>query len=132
MGAITITPFGKELRKLRIDLDEVLMTMADKLEITAAYLSSIETGRREIPKDFITKIANIYSLSEDQIKKLKLASVETQNKVTLEIPAECEDYDYLLETAFLFANNFLKLNKSQLENMRKILLSVNNTDVNKG
>lgn len=36
------TNYGKVLRKIRVDRDELLKDMAGKLGITSAYLSSIE------------------------------------------------------------------------------------------
>lgn len=124
MGAATITPFGKELRKLRIDADEILLNMADKLGITAAYLSSIENGKRDIPKDFIKKISSVYSLSKDQIKVLETAMIETQQKIVMTFPEECKENKDFIETALLFARDISKLSKDQLREIRKILASV--------
>ena len=42
-----ITPFGKYLRKLRIDHDEKLKDMAAKLGVTGSYLSAVEIGKRD-------------------------------------------------------------------------------------
>ncbi|HAH61855.1 MAG TPA: transcriptional regulator, partial [Treponema sp.] len=44
-----LTEFGKFLKKMRIDKSETLAVMAGKLGISAAYLSSIENGTRDIP-----------------------------------------------------------------------------------
>ena len=44
-----LTKFGKELRKIRIENDEILKDMADKLNVTAAYLSAVENGNRKVP-----------------------------------------------------------------------------------
>ncbi len=57
-----LTNLGKQTKKLRIDNEELLMDMANKLGISASYLSSIETGKRKAPKDFIEKIENIYKV----------------------------------------------------------------------
>lgn len=57
-----LTNLGKQTRKLRIDNEELLMDMANKLEISASYLSSIETGKRKVPKEFIQKIESIYKV----------------------------------------------------------------------
>lgn len=59
-----LTEFGKELRKLRLDRDEYLKDMADKLKISVAYLSAVETGKRKIPDDFISKIVMAYNLTD--------------------------------------------------------------------
>lgn len=62
MKTSVLTNLGKQTRKLRIDNEELLMDMANKLEISASYLSAIETGKRKMPKDFIEKIENIYKV----------------------------------------------------------------------
>ena len=47
-----LTEFGKILRKLRIDRQELLRDMAKNLEVSSAYLSAVETGKRKIlPKN---------------------------------------------------------------------------------
>lgn len=44
-----LTRFGKQLRKLRIDREERLKDMADRLNVTTAYLSAVENGKRTVP-----------------------------------------------------------------------------------
>ena len=127
MGVANLTPFGRELRKLRIDKKEVLYNMADKLEITPAYLSAIENGRREIPGSMVDEIAELYSLSEEQVKNLRIACIETQHKIIVNLPESCKEDYFFVETAFLFARNFPLLGDEQLEGIRKILLSVDET-----
>ena len=63
-GVAMLTEFGKELRKLRLDHDEYLKNMADKLKVSVAYLSAVETGKRKIPDDFISKIITAYNLTD--------------------------------------------------------------------
>lgn len=65
-----ITKFGKTLRKLRIDRGEILKTMAEKLGMTASYLSAIECGKRNIPNNLIQKLISIYGLSEKEQQEL--------------------------------------------------------------
>ena len=57
-----VTAFGKILRKRRIDSSEILGDMAKRLDVSAAYLSSIENGLREIPDSFVEKISKEYGL----------------------------------------------------------------------
>ena len=59
-----VTEYGKLLRKIRIDHDEILKDMASKLEITAAYLSSIENGKRQIPINMTKTIVAKYKLDD--------------------------------------------------------------------
>lgn len=69
-----LTEFGRELRKLRLDRDEYLKDMADKLDVSVAYLSAVETGKRKIPDNFVDKIVKAYNLSDkdaDMLNELK-------------------------------------------------------------
>ena len=45
-----LTNFGKALRKLRIDNNELLKDMALKLEVTVSYLSAVENGKRDVDR----------------------------------------------------------------------------------
>ena len=41
-----ITEYGKFLRKLRIDQGQILKTMAEKLGVSAPFLSAVENGKQ--------------------------------------------------------------------------------------
>lgn len=56
-----LTEFGKAVRKARIDAEVTLMSMADDLKTTPAFLSGIETGRKQIPQDWVSKIYNFFA-----------------------------------------------------------------------
>ncbi|MBR1721675.1 MAG: helix-turn-helix transcriptional regulator [Treponema sp.] len=61
-----LTPIGKYLRKLRIDLEESMEDMAKRLGISKTYLSFIENGSREISQDFAEKIMEEYRLAGNE------------------------------------------------------------------
>ena len=44
-----LTSIGKFLRKLRVDHDEILKDMAEKLEVTVSFLSAVENGKKHMP-----------------------------------------------------------------------------------
>ena len=74
-----LTEFGKILRKLRIDRQELLRDMAKNLGVSSAYLSAVETGKRKIPADWCKKIISIYELSPNAIQDLNCAyEISTQ------------------------------------------------------
>lgn len=54
-----LTEFGKILRKIRIDQGEIIKDMEEKLNVTASYLSVVETGKRNIPENWIEEIVNM-------------------------------------------------------------------------
>lgn len=58
----TPTPFGKELRKLRLDRDETMADMARRVGRSASFLSSIETGKKAVPIKLVDELAESYLL----------------------------------------------------------------------
>jgi len=50
------------LRGIRIENNELLLNMADKLGLGVAELSSIEHGRVPVPKGFFSKLYTLYHL----------------------------------------------------------------------
>jgi len=46
------TEIGKELRKLRIDRDERLLDMSERLEKSSAFISAVERGTKTPPNGF--------------------------------------------------------------------------------
>ncbi len=66
-----LTPFGRFIRKYRIDHDILLKHMADKLGLSSAFLSAIENGAKSIPFDFEDKLIKIYPFTIDEINQLK-------------------------------------------------------------
>ena len=78
-----LTAFGKFCRKLRIERDEILKNMADKLEVTPSYLSAVEIGKRKIPETWGKLITNIYDLTPAQQQELLDAIENTSNPIKL-------------------------------------------------
>lgn len=113
-----VTVYGKILRKIRIDHDELLKNMADKLQITSAYLSSIENGKRPIPNTMTRKLAKLYKLSESYEKDLYDAedSIKTNIEFNLE---KVNPHQKAMVLAL--ARQFEDLTDKQLEEIRDIL-----------
>ena len=83
-----MTALGKALRKMRVDRDETLRSMADKLNITASYLSAIEHGKRKIPEDFVSKIIEAYNLDKDMQNELETAYQESVSSIRIDITVD--------------------------------------------
>ena len=79
------TTFGKELRKLRIDKDENIHTMAKKLGISISYLSAIEAGSRNIPVDLVDKIIAKYRLNKERSEILRQAEAESSKEINVDL-----------------------------------------------
>jgi transcriptional regulator with XRE-family HTH domain len=90
-GANPVTPFGKEIRKLRIDADITLSDMAKglKKKRTPSYLSAVELGDKPLSDDLVEDIIEyLRALSHFRKHKLDadyLRRVADRTKKTLDI-----------------------------------------------
>lgn len=75
-----ITQLGKELRFIRLDNNELLKHMAEKIGITPSYLSSIEHGKIKPTSELINTIIDVYSLDDEHIEKLGSAFMNVKKK----------------------------------------------------
>ncbi len=80
-----LTEFGKELRILRIERDENINSMAKKLNISIAYLSSIESGKRSIPADLVDKIVEKYHLNKERREVLREKEAISSNTINVDL-----------------------------------------------
>ena len=74
------TAFGKALKILRLELGIRLYDMANTLGISSAFLSALETGRKNIPLDFLKDLITHYSLSDKQKQSIKIAEEVTRKE----------------------------------------------------
>lgn len=113
-----LTVFGKYLRKIRIDNDEILNDMAEKLSVTAAYPSAVENGKREIPKGWIEEVGYKYGLNDKQFSELREAAISSRKSIKIELSNETDrDRDLLIA----FARRFRDLNDDEVQTIKKIL-----------
>lgn len=113
-----VTELGKTLRKIRIDRDELLKNMAEKLDMSPSMLSSIENGTRKPPVGFSERVENAYSLSDLEKDELTKALSEEWGEVRISI-ARRNDSDKRL--ALSFARSFDDLSASDKHQISEIL-----------
>ena len=111
--------FGKVLKVYRKKNNDTLKTLADKLEISLPYLSSMEIGRRLVTSDVINKIKDIYNLSEKEYDELYMAMLDSNNKVDIELSKMNEAQR---EVSMAFARKIENADPELIENLRKLLM----------
>lgn len=79
-----LTEFGKLVRKARIEIGTSMMKMAEDLGVSAAFLSSIETGRRSVPDQWIERIEHYFADRGHRIEGLGKAASISNKSVSLE------------------------------------------------
>ena len=112
-----LSPYGKLLRKLRIDNDDSGVLLADKVGVKGVVVSQIERGRCKIPKGFTAKVAELYKLTQEQIDELIKAEEHQLLVVQLALDAcDTESYDILVNLSKKIAESS-KITKDVLKNI---------------
>jgi transcriptional regulator with XRE-family HTH domain len=76
---MALTAFGKAVRKARVDNGETLLSMAAELGTTASFLSAMETGRKKISKQWVSRISVFFASKGQLIPDLaELAAVSNE------------------------------------------------------
>lgn len=123
------TEIAKFLRKLRIDNDQSLGDMADKINLSAAYLSAIENDKRTAPEEMKENLFRVYDLSEE--KKLEFARLVAESRKKVEIGLKDIQQDILpeyVDTAVMFAHDLSQMNREQLADIKEFLQKLKGGD----
>ena len=95
-----LTEFGKLCRTERMNRGELLKDMATKLGVTAAYLSAVEVGKRNVPEEWPDLLTKIYDLDESTYNKLKNAAFVSQIQAKIfALSMEQQDKDLVVAFA---------------------------------
>ena len=120
-----MTEIAKFLKKIRIDNEQNLGDMAEKIGLSAAYLSAVENNKRIAPKDMKENIFREYNLSKEQQLELSRLIAESRKKVEIELSSIQEDMlPECVDTAVMFANDLSKMNRQQLTMVKEILIKI--------
>lgn len=78
-----LTPFGKTLRKLRIDRGETQMDVAEAIGISVAFLSAVETGKKNASKEVIDKLIRHNGLDQSHADSLRRDALVSREEVII-------------------------------------------------
>jgi transcriptional regulator with XRE-family HTH domain len=112
-----LTPFGIAIRKLRLDKRLRLLDLARRLNLSAAFISAVETGRKPIPDNFVLQVARALELSTDELHALRKAADRTRRHVTIERLPEDQR-----ELVAAFARRLDKVPPDLMAELKKIVL----------
>ena len=110
-----MTPFGAKLRALRAGRSETLKDMAAALDVSPAYLSALEHGKRGVPTWYmVQRIIAHFNVIWDEAEELQRLAEESDPRVTVDTagldPAATE-------LANLVARKIAGLSKKSLEEL---------------
>lgn len=103
------SPIGKFLKHYQLDHDILTKEMSKKMGISAAFISSVENGKRRPSKKFIDKFCQAYPLSKDEITALLISYWKTIGHVTIDIKGmTVKQQEYFFST-ILNMTNYISL-----------------------
>ncbi|ENZ77831.1 MULTISPECIES: helix-turn-helix domain-containing protein [Ralstonia] len=81
---MALTPFGKAVRKARLDAEVTLSDMAAALDVTSAFLSALETGRKKIPPQLAERVEAYFDKQGVHTEKLQPLADVSNKSVSLD------------------------------------------------
>lgn len=112
------TEVGQFLRALRIENQEILKDMANKLGVSSAFLSAVENGKKKMPDSWRGKLTKLYFLTKEQQEKLRQAIIASSNIVELDIAhSTCSQRNL----AVSFAREFNSIDENLCEKLLELL-----------
>lgn len=116
------TEFGTTVQQLRQLAGMTLFEVAQKMNISTAFLSAVENGRKRVPDDFVPKLVQALPAARDQQNQLESLASQARGQVVVPLPkATPQDADL----ATVLARKFNSLSDAQKERIRAILDNYN-------
>lgn len=112
-----ITKFGKICRNLRIDNGELLKNMAERLNVSSAFLSKVENGKAKPPVKWKEIIVNEYRLDKKQKEELTKSIYEAREDVIRINTFSQNDRDML----FAFIKQLKNMDKKEKDKWKRML-----------
>lgn len=111
-----LTDIGKELRKLRIDHNERLLEMSERIGKSTSFISAVEVGRKSPPEGFEDLVVKAYGLAGAAVESLRRAADRSRAAFVIE-----PNSPLARDTAGLFARKVNSLSSFQLDEINSIL-----------
>src|SRR5215218_2388857 len=109
-----LSPFGREVRKLRIDAGMLLKDMALALNVSPSWLSALETGRKGVPDRLVAKIVALLKLTDEAAARLAEAAGRSREIFSLRPGNDPLRRD----VAASLARRFSELDEDQLRDLQ--------------
>ena len=109
---------GRLLKTIRIEKGELLFNMAQRLNVSSAFLSAVENDKRSAPTSWISILAEEYDLSPERYQELVEAVNESNKQVRLNVSnvtAQKRD------CALAFARNFDDFSDDEISEIMDVM-----------
>lgn len=113
---------GRMLRKFRRDRGLTLREMAAAIGVSAAFISSIETGKKKVPGDFIDRVRKVYILKGEEDLEDSTELFEGVGKEPEVISIDLAGIGVLAKKlAFVLIKKLPSLTETEIKEILKIL-----------
>lgn len=110
-----MTPFGAKLREMRRKRSITLKEMAETLQVSSAYLSALEHGRRGRPTWFmVQRIITFFNVIWDEAEELQRLAEVSDPRITVDTAGLAPE---ATELANLLAGKIGGLSQDSLQHM---------------
>jgi transcriptional regulator with XRE-family HTH domain len=110
-----MTPFGEKMRALRADRGFTLKRMAEDLQLSPAYLSALEHGRRGRPsRVLVSQICHYFHIIWDEAEELERLARISHPKITVDTAGLSAE---ATELANLLAERIADLDDATIERL---------------
>lgn len=111
--------FGAALRRIRHEKQLRLVDMANVLNVSIAWISAVETGRKEPSKEFIELFCTRYSITQQQKDELEVFAAE--DKESVEITFGGNSHPDARNLAVAFARRFPDFKPTEIRDLMSTL-----------
>ncbi len=115
---VMVTSFGKQVRKYRIDITATLFDMAQALDVSTAYLSAMELGKKKLSNEFVKRVVHYFSTHGIDAQDLYPAADRSRKEIT--VNAQDEDANGR-ELIGAFARRFSQLPQNKRDKLWELL-----------
>lgn len=90
------TKYGEYIRILRVKYHEVMSDTAKLLNVKTPFVSAVESGKKNVPEEWIPKLIQHYNLNEQEQADLLNAIEESKNQMKFVLlPHQIQKEDWL-------------------------------------
>jgi len=114
-----LTPFGKLVRHHRLHRDISLTMMCERIGVSNAFASAVETGVKKIPTGYPQKVSEALRLTAAEAEDLVDAADLSAPEVTIRLGRDASRTDRELVT--MFARRFTNLPDQTKGDIRQLL-----------
>lgn len=115
---MSYTKFAEFMRILRIKNHENMGDTAKLLDVNVSFLSAVETGKKNVPINWVEKIVNHYKLSNSE--RLDLLAAIEDSKTTSKIDLVSTP-DYKRQVALQFQRSFDDIDETTAKKIMELL-----------